>query len=215
MNQKRLIDYLIGAASWVSWKVRSNPTRFLFSDWLFKQIAKADSEEARFLNRRWLESGTGVIWDVGASLGKFTCDIARANPNCRVYAFEPNFNSIYFLAYRTYRLPNVEIVPAALTHDGRDIKGSYHPDFNRPATGPLSPSYSLAEAFKKFGIPAFIKMDIEGGEFDLFEHCADQLKGIHLLVEWHTFLNDRAIPRLAHWRSKEISPCHTYLEPLP
>jgi FkbM family methyltransferase len=215
MSQKKLRDHLIGAGMRLSWTIRSHPARFLFTDGLFKRLARTDAEEAALLQRRWLKTGTGSIWDVGASLGKFTCDIARANPNCRVYAFEPNLNSLYFLAHRTARFPNVEIVPAALTVEGRDMKGSYSPDFTSAPTGPLVPTYSLAEALQKFGRPVFIKMDIESEEFKIFTQQQELLKGIHMLVEWHTFLTGEPIPPLKYWRSTEISPGHTFLEPLP
>ncbi len=205
----------MGFLMWLSWRLRSNPSRFLFNDRTFGAITGGERSEVEFLKRRWVVNGTGIIWDVGASLGKYTCDIARANPNCKVFAFEPNFNSLYFLAHRTAKLTNVEIVPGALTADGRDLKGTYNPDFNAPPTGPWMPSFSLSEALAKFGKPAFIKMDIEGEEFRIFRESAELLRGVHLLVEWHTAFVKEQVPPLKYWRITEISAGHTYLEPLP
>jgi len=211
---KSLRDICMGVLMRVSWALRRNPARFLFNDGNFKRVTGGEREEVEFLRRRWLQNGAGSIWDVGASLGKYTCDIARANPNCKIFAFEPNLNSLYFLAHRTAKLANIEIVPCALTADGREMKGSYEPNFNAEATGPLVPTFSLAEALAKFGRPVFIKMDVEGEEFKIFREQADLLRGIHLLVEWHPAFVKEPVPPLKHWRVREAFPSHTYLEPL-
>jgi FkbM family methyltransferase len=208
-------DICMGVLLKTSWALRRNPARFLFSDGNFERVTGGERDEVSFLKRRWLANGSGTIWDVGASLGKYTCDIARANPNCKVLAFEPNLNSLYFLAHRASRLPNIEIVPCALTADGRDMLGSYEPNFTAAATGPLVPTFSLAEALAKFGKPAFIKLDVEGEEFRIFRDHADLLRGVHLLVEWHPCFVKDPVPPLKHWRVHDVFPNHTYLEPLP
>jgi len=207
-------DICMGILLKTSWALRRNPSRFLFSDKNFTRVTGGEREEVEFLKRRWVAEGSGTIWDVGASLGKYTCDIARANPNCKIFAFEPNLNSVYFLAHRTSRFPNIEIVPTALTMDGRDMKGSYDPNFGAPATGPFVPTFSLAEALAKFGKPIFIKLDVEGEEFKIFEEQSGLLRGIHLLVEWHPYLVKKPIPQLKHWRNTNVWENHTYLEPL-
>ena len=51
--------------------------------------------------------------------------MAEANPNQPIFAFEPNLNSLYYLGYRTAQYPNVTIVPAALSIDGKAIRTSY------------------------------------------------------------------------------------------
>lgn len=208
-------DICMGVLLKTSWMLRRNPARFLFSDGNFERVTGGEQEEVEFLRRRWLANGNGTIWDVGASLGKYTCDMARANPNCKVLAFEPNLNALYFLAHRAARLPNIEIVPCALTADGRDMMGSYEPNFTAAATGPLVPTFSVAEALAKFGKPTFIKLDVEGEEFRIFREHAGLLRGVHLLVEWHTYYVKDPIPPLEHWRVNEVFSGHTYLEPLP
>ncbi|HEU6448127.1 MAG TPA: FkbM family methyltransferase [Verrucomicrobiae bacterium] len=207
-------DICMGILLKTSWALRRNPARFLFSDKNFSRVTGGEQEEVEFLKRRWQENGSGTIWDVGASLGKYTCDIARANPNCKIFAFEPNLNSIYFLAHRAARFSTIEIVPTALTADGRDMKGSYEPNFGAPATGPFVPTFSLAEALAKFGKPVFIKLDVEGEEFRIFRDHQDLLRGVHLLVEWHQYFANETTPELKHWRVHEVWENHTYLEPI-
>jgi FkbM family methyltransferase len=131
-----------------------------------------------------------------------------------VYAFEPNLNSLYFLGHRTARFPNVTIVPCAITADGREIKGSYNPNFEASPTGPSVPTLSVQEAVAKFGKPVFIKMDVEGEEFRIFDPEPEPLRGVHILIEWHTAKTGKAIPPLRFWRSRDFTQGHTYLEPI-
>ena len=123
--------------------------------------------------------------DVGASLGKYTTLLAEANPNQQVYAFEPNLNSLYYLGYRTAKYPNVTIVPAALTIDGKPMRATYDPNMHNPATGPQGITFSAAEAIARFGMPAFIKLDIEGLEKEFLEKCGELFRHTTMIVEWH------------------------------
>jgi len=146
----------------------------------------------------------GPVWDVGASFGRQAYRIARHFP---VFAFEPNLNSLQFLARNLVDCPNVVIVPCALTLDGQPMTGSFHPDFLAPPTGPRVATISLREALQKFGRPGVIKIDIEGGEYELIQ--SPDLIGIPLVVEWH-----REIPvKLDHWELKTLDPSHSLLTP--
>jgi FkbM family methyltransferase len=205
---------LLGPIYRLSHKLRSNPARYLFTDFFFDFVGRENDAETELMRKNWNAGPGSSIWDVGASLGKFTTLIAAANPQTKVYAFEPNLNSLYFLAHRTARFPNVTIVPCALTADGREMKGSYNPDFGAPATGPGVPTLSVEEAVKKFGRPIFIKMDVEGEEFQIFNPEPECLYGAHILVEWHTGLVNKPIPKLQHWSSKDFTLGHTYLAPV-
>jgi FkbM family methyltransferase len=151
-------------------------------------------------NGKW----DGPVWDVGACFGRHTFRIAEHHS---VYAFEPNLNSLQFLAYNLRLCPNAVIVPCALTADGKPMKGTYHADFMAPNTGPQVATLSLDEALRKFGRPGVIKLDVEGGEYDLLK--SDHLIGLTLLIEWH-----REIPtQLEHWDIKTIDPTHSLLTP--
>jgi FkbM family methyltransferase len=205
---------LLGPIYKLSHKLRSNPARFLFTDRLFDLWGREKDAETELMRKDWKGAPGSSIWDIGASLGKFTTLMARANPNSTIYAFEPNLNSLYFLAHRTARLPNVTIVPCAVTADGKPMKASYNPDFEAPATGPYVPTFSLQEAVAKFGKPLFIKMDVEGEEFRMFDPEPECLRGVHILVEWHTAKTAQKIPTLRQWTSNDFTVGHTYLEPL-
>jgi FkbM family methyltransferase len=205
---------LLGPIYKLSHKLRSNPSRFLFNDFFFNFVGRDKDAETELMRKNWNAPPGSSIWDIGASLGKFTTLLAQANPQTRIYAFEPNLNSLYFLAHRTARFPNVTIVPCAVTADGREMKGSYNPDFGAPATGPNVPTLSIEEAVRKFGKPIFIKMDVEGEEFRIFSPEPQSLFGVHILVEWHGQLTGDEVPPFKHWTSRDFTLNHTYLEPV-
>jgi FkbM family methyltransferase len=126
----------------------------------------------------------------------------------KVIAFEPNLNLIYYLGYKVKDCPNVIVVPCALTPDGSPMQSSIDPNFMLPPTGPMASTISVDEALKKFGKPGVIKLDIEGGEYEIIK--SPSLTGIKLLVEWH-----REIPtKLDRWNIKHIDPTHTLLTPV-
>lgn len=149
-------------------------------------------------------SWQGPVWDVGAALGKHTFAVARHHA---VFAFEPNLNVLYYLAYNVRKCDNVVIVPNALTIEGGIMLGSYEADFLAAPTGPRVATLSLREALDKFGTPGVIKIDIEGGEYRLIE--SELLKDIPLVVEWHAEIPNE----LPHWRIVAIDPTHSVLIP--
>src|ERR1044071_7121559 len=89
----------------LSFQIRQNPFRFPFNDYFLNLIDILDADEMAVFQRRW----PGPIWDFGASVGKYSKIMAQNNPDQKVYCFEPNLNTLYYLAYRTASLPNVVI----------------------------------------------------------------------------------------------------------
>jgi FkbM family methyltransferase len=190
--------------------LRHHPFRFLISGRLSHFFSPTDPDEEKLCRRSW----PGPIWDIGASLGKYTPMMAEANPNQPVYAFEPNLNSLYYLGYRTAKYPNVTIVPAPLTVDTNSIRASYDPNFHNPPTGPQGIAFTVAEAIRWFGVPAFIKLDCEGLEKKMLEQCGELLKNTTLIVEWHPDEWNNQYPEMPYWRVTKFSPSHSLLEPL-
>jgi FkbM family methyltransferase len=198
--------------------LRHNPFRFLIRGKMSRFFSPGDPGEEKLCSRAW----PGPIWDVGASLGKYTPLMAEANPNQPVYAFEPNLNSLYYLGYRTAKYKNVVIVPGPLTVDAKIVPATYDPNFHNPATGPQGIGFTVEEAIRWFGAPAFVKLDCEGLEFEMFEKCAPLLKNSTLLVEWHYEYPEgvpnaaatKFKPNLSYWRETRVSPHHTLLEPI-
>ncbi|HSH93223.1 MAG TPA: FkbM family methyltransferase [Roseimicrobium sp.] len=146
----------------------------------------------------------GPVWDVGASFGRHAYRVSRFH---KIFAFEPNLNSLHFLGYNLKGCPNATIVPCALTVDGKPMMGTCHPDFLAPPTGPHVATLSVSEALQKFGRPGVIKIDIEGGEYEMLK--CPELIGIPLLIEWHN-----GVPKeLPHWTLQTIDESHSLLLP--
>ncbi|HUA64475.1 MAG TPA: FkbM family methyltransferase [Alphaproteobacteria bacterium] len=201
-----------------SHRLRHHPFRFLIKGKMSKFFSPTEAGEEELCRRSW----PGPIWDIGASLGKYTPMMAEANPNQRIYAFEPNLNSLYYLGYRTAQYKNVVIVPAPLTVDAKIVPASYDPNFHNSATGPQGIGFTVEEAIRWFGVPAFVKLDCEGLEYEMLERCATLLKDSTVLVEWHPEYPEgvpnaaatKFKPNLSYWRSTKVSPNHTLLEPI-
>ena len=205
---KSLFNVLTSAAINTSLALRRNPFRFLNSDLLSSPFL--DHNECEFFCRKW----SGPIWDVGASIGKFTTLMAKSNPRQPVYAFEPNLNSLYFLGHKMRRYKNAVIVPNALTVKSETIDGTCDPDFCAPATGPKVATIGISEAIIQFGIPDFIKMDIEGGEYDIFDSAdLSKLYGTTILVSWHPKIRNRPVPCVEGWENTTLAPNLTVLTP--
>jgi FkbM family methyltransferase len=182
---------------------RNRPARMLCSN-RFDAIVHPGGWEPEVVRCLCEGKWDGPVWDVGGALGKLAHRVAERHP---VYVFEPNYNMLYFLSYNLRTCGNVVIVPCALTLDGKPFKASYEPDFHAPPTGPQAMSLSVAEALEKFGRPGVIKIDIEGGEYELLK--SDRLAGIPLLIEWHGPIPER----LPHWDLKTLDDSHSLLTP--
>jgi FkbM family methyltransferase len=147
---------------------------------------------------------SGPVWDVGANVGNIAYEAAQRH---KVFAFEPNLNLLYYLGYKLKDCPGVTVVPCALTPDGQSMQSSLDPIFSLPNQGPMAATLSVEEALKKFGRPGVIKLDIEGGEYEVIK--SPSLTGLTLLVEWH-----REVPTvLDRWHVKNLDATHTLLTP--
>lgn len=146
----------------------------------------------------------GPVWDVGGFMGNLAYAVAQRH---QVIVFEPNLCNLYYLGYKLKDTPNVTVVPCALTLEGQPWTASIEPDFTKPSVGPRTITMSVEEALKKFGRPGLIKLDIEGGEYEVLKSPA--LIGLTLLVEWH-----RGVPKeLEHWNLKTLDAVHSLLTP--
>ena len=182
---------------------RNRITRLMHRPDIAKKLHPENSEPAVtacIVDGNW----NGPVWDVGGFVGNLAYEIAQRH---KVLVFEPNLCNLYYLAYKLKDSPNATIVPCALTLEGKPWQASINPDFTKPANGPQAITLSVEEALKKFGKPGLIKLDIEGGEYEVMKSPA--LIGIPMLVEWH-----REIPKeLEHWHIKTLDPVHTLLTP--
>jgi FkbM family methyltransferase len=138
----------------------------------------------------WVAREWGTVWDVGSNFDFYS--LAAAKKGNRTVAFDMSSHAMALLE-QSCRLNGVEVagVQRAVTLCPRD--------YTAPKTGACtnrvagkggdSRSLSYLEAAEAWGVPDFIKMDIEGGEREFLEspQFTDWLahNGITLCVELH------------------------------
>jgi FkbM family methyltransferase len=152
-----------------------------------------------------------VMVDIGAGLGDFTVHIACTYPGCRVYAYEP-FAESFRLLEQNLALNDmtggVQAFPLAIgarsgpmrlqTATGVAVRHS------TAASGEASGSpatirvdgLSLDDAFRRLGFSrcGLLKVDCEGGEYDIFFHASPgTLKKIgRIAMEYHDGMTEHS-----------------------
>lgn len=142
---------------------------------------------------RILEKTDGKVWDVGCNVGLFS--LYCASRGCSVTSFDISDKCIRLLEKSAAcNGLDIQTVPTALSmtpfkytapssaHTMNAVSGQKR--------GEEKISLSLDEAVARFGVPQFIKMDIEGAELEFFQSL--EFKNwisenrITLLVEVHS-----------------------------
>ena len=168
-----------------------------------------------------LALGAGsVVVDIGAGLGDFTIRAARAFPGCRVFAFEPFAESFRLLEQNLALngVSGVQALPVAIgarsgpmtlgTATGVAVQHSTAAAGVRedPTAAIRVDGLSLDDAFRKLDISRcdLLKVDCEGGEYDIFFHAAPAtLKKIHrIAMEYHDGVTEHSHAELVDFLSR-------------
>jgi FkbM family methyltransferase len=153
----------------------------------FPGMPEDDSAEAY---THWYHPKSGdLVFDAGAHAGFTTCMFARmVGPSGRVIAFEPDEATVEYLEknIRDQGLSNVTIVKKAMdaktgtsyfNADGTMGAGLVeHSVYANTGRRIAVETLSLEDAFEFYGVPQFLKMDIEGAEIAVLEASGDLLK---------------------------------------
>lgn len=160
-----------------------------------------------------------VVLDIGANNGLFT--LLMLQSGCRkVYAFEPNKDSLVNLTHMFANNDKVAIVEKAVYINDSDLE--FFIDPNNTTIGSLSeshlqthgssvqkitvPAISLKSFMKEHGVDriSLVKMDIEGAEYDIIEHLEDEVydKVDSFLIEYHDNTDRRVVRLLDILKSK-------------
>jgi FkbM family methyltransferase len=136
-----------------------------------------------------------TVVDIGANMGFFACKAARAAKNGHVFAVEPVTNYVEKIKENVGRnnLANVTILPVAVsgkpgeqititvwyTKSGEPKTDSVHPEAAHPqrVEHQTATALTLEEIFTNGKIDHcdFLKIDIEGGEYDFFDGIPEDL----------------------------------------
>ena len=133
-----------------------------------------------------------LILDGGANIGLSVFFFKQNYPDCSIVAFEPD-DTLFKVLERNVRragFPGVELVPRAIWTEATTLpfysEGSYG---GRVARGgdPLTRSVRTVRLRDYLDRPVdLLKLDIERGETEVLEDCADCLERVdHLFVEYH------------------------------
>jgi FkbM family methyltransferase len=144
------------------------------------------------------EKAVVSIIDVGANVGYASLYFAHFFPNAHIIAVEPEHSNYQTLAENTQNHENIVCIHAAIWPQETELtlqnpKGpnwSFHYKETANATsGPVIKTQTLPGLMEKFGLKRInlLKIDIEGGEKNLFASGTDWLRYVDCLqIEIHT-----------------------------
>jgi FkbM family methyltransferase len=179
-----------------------------------------------------------IIWDVGAHGGFTSYYFSKmVGPAGKVYAFEPDRHTYPYLLrnIEMHKLNNVISVKKALagssgtalfSMDGSLGAGltSYTDTADKRETSEVE-TISFGDACREFGVPAFVKMDIEGAEVAVVTGALSALKEhpIHFAIETEHRVDreytsvpiTRMLAGIGYkvWSSSEFGQQFTWAEP--
>ena len=160
-----------------------------------------------------------VVFDIGANNGLFS--LLMLNNGCKkVYAFEPNQESLVNLKHMFRDTDKVTSVEKAVYTEDKDLE--FFMDPNNTTIGSLSEQHLLSEGsnIQKIIVPAIslktfirdnnidrislVKIDIEGAEYEIIEHLEDEVfnKIDSFLIEYHDNTDKRVVKMIDRLKSK-------------
>lgn len=168
--------------------------------WIVKETCLDKDYE---VNGAQIEDGWQVI-DIGAGLGDFVLSVANTRPKCKIWAFEP-FPESYELLQENIELNqigNVQSFQTAVSGETGSMKmyltGAAVQHIASTEDSPAAvydapsievQSRSINDLFTEKGLTHcdFLKMDCEGGEFDILLNATPEtLAKIHqICLEYH------------------------------
>ena len=134
-----------------------------------------------------------VILDCGANIGLSTIYFKTIYPNAIVHTFEPDAALFEILSKNMHsnQFKQVELHQAAiwtehttLSFDNKGSEGS-HIDTSGQSTNKVN-AIKLSSILANLDVVDFLKMDIEGAEYEVVKDCAEHLHKIeHFFLEYH------------------------------
>jgi len=192
-------------------------TLFCFSTTNTHWYSKFDPQKAKIFLKQFIEKDD-LVFDVGANIGNKTDLYLQCG--AKVICFEPQEKCLYHLYKKYENNSNVVIISKGLsdkpghvdffpcnevttiatcsrdwTTDGRFVQQGY--SWNKPIKIEVT---TLDKIIKKYGIPKFCKIDVEGFEYEV-------LKGLSMPIPYLSF-------EFTYERKLEAKKCLDYLTKL-
>ena len=134
-----------------------------------------------------------IVMDLGANIGGFTYMALKAGAKM-VYAVEPDKNNFEMVIKNTENYNNCELINAAITDKQYLDELDFYIGLGK--AGPVMASLEPTRGRKKINVnnlyakdyiervqPEVMKIDIEGGEYDILQYIPESCK--ELTIEWH------------------------------
>jgi FkbM family methyltransferase len=140
------------------------------------------------------DSITPVIYDCGANIGVSCLYFNRHYPSSRIIAFEADASIAKILKENLARngAANVELIDKAvwINNDGIEIglDGADGASINSLKNKKRVQSIRLKDLIENEKMIDFLKIDIEGAEYEVILDCKDSLKKVkNLFIEYHSY----------------------------
>lgn len=173
---------------------------FFFPDgyWYLHSINEIFTEKVYWFNTT---NQAPLIIDCGANIGLSVIYFKKLFPNARVIAFEPDHTIFEMMEtnLKPFNFTNIELINKAVwTSEGEltfYAEGTLGGKINLESTTPQKDiikinSYRLKELLNKK--VDFLKIDIEGAEYEVLLDCKEELKNVELLFfEYHGSKNKK------------------------
>ena len=148
---------------------------------------------------------SGTILDAGGYIGTSSIALRKLYPKAKIIVIEPSKNNLSILKENLKFMSNIEIVYGALIGTSEkviDLKNRGTGEWGysiakTPNDNPMAetlhqtPAYRLSDLINMDEQIGLIKLDIEGGEYSLFENDIEFLKSIPVVF---AELHDRIVP---------------------
>ncbi len=141
-----------------------------------------------------------VIIDCGSNIGLSIIYFKQLYPLARIIAFEadPEISKTLIKNVRVFGYKDVEIHSKAVwIHNGSiefEVEGGASGKINTDKTEDgntiIIPAVRLKTILQKYEVIDFLKIDIEGAEFEVIHDCAEELnKARNIFIEYHSMEN--------------------------
>ena len=153
----------------------------------------AEDDTMDVYTAKYMPKSGNTVWDVGAHAGATVYFFSKmVGPSGKVLAFEPDEISYEYLIrnIELHSLDNVTPIKKAIAGESGyasfsmdGTQGAGIQGFSQCTDSSLTrrvETLSFADACERYGIPTYVKMDIEGAEADVIEKSASFVKDHHI-----------------------------------